>query len=1056
MALDTGKKVVSLNNNQTESNYIKPRTNLGTIARGFEGVMETYTKIAASNHESSWTNDFKQKLFEKKLELQEKHKMDPASMRASTEAYTKALLENVPKLYEGTATALLALNNNTLIQYSSNNKITDDNDKAVAGHINNLNIDNASISDLHNNAVNNEFSSQEGKHNQINQETVNNAYALINESAHNSQIHLVNNNLKNQKIHDEEVVDQIVNTEESRLFHMGLSFNSEKDFLTHMTNFLEGKDTFQNMESKNEAFSIYKKHIKDADVRNDIYTNVIKKYENWRNGKFGKQKKTNLNFDKLSEINQPLDVANFKGGSVDPNDIAENLNVDIGSPDHDKIINIVSKLNNTQRVVAKTMQSSNERINWEDEGVEPKDWATALLANQNPPIRKVKYNDLTSDGFTTAVNLMAQQDYFPSELKDALAVNPGANYKDESSLNKLAQQSEIYQYVKNLFPDIEYPGIYEQAINAGVIDEINNSNFKTATDILSNLNNDDYIKRLENISTNENNTLNFRQLVNKKVASPNFVKKMIAGGSDELNKNLFSSADQTTIFAVVPSNIMPPVAYDQLENFFYESMANMTIGKEINAWDESNTKLVDQAWNIASRKLKQSGWGIENNTFDGQPRLVKEPYAATYGEPNNNDIYSHIKKGFMTGDNIEDNFGTKDWNNINKDLSKYFDNKNNENIKISIDRQTYNDENGKPAYKLTMWSGDLAIPIEGNFKPAGWTNYSKAPIPGPVTGNMNTVINDTVNEIYKNFQNSKNLNTFTNDVGLEENVGESSNSSKRALYSVIRNGIKLSDYRFYPDIPGLDDQPKEVRPFAFVARMMGFKGDLREIQTELSTAAEIANKNLSQQTKINLNRNLSDLEKVTSATVPPEKMVMSENAMSTNFKDYALKNYQNTELRLTHRTNNWGAVSSNNWDGEIDLKYQRDGRKFAVFTHPKNSIRAATKSILNHSTLTVKLNKVDKRYGIEPTIKEILSMYAEDTNSYLNALDKHTNFLPDDTINLMNANQMHQLLKFITQHEMGFEYFNEKFGKKNPYVNSVIFRGIDEAINSYNGELGKL
>ena len=595
MALDTGKKVVSLNNNQTESNYIKPRTSLGTIARGFEGVMETYTQIAASNHESSWTNDFKQKLFEKKLELQEKHKMDPASMRASTEAYTKALLENVPKLYEGTATALLALNNNTLIQYSSNNKITDDNDKAVAGHINNLNIDNASISDLHNNAVNNEFSSQEGKHNQINQETVNNAYALINESAHNSQIHLVNNNLKNQKIHDEEVVDQIVKTEESRLFHMGLSFNSEKDFLTHMTNFLEGKDTFQNMESKNEAFSIYKKHIKDADVRNDIYTNVIKKYENWRNGKFGKQKKANLNFDKLSEINQPFDVAKFKGGSVDPNDIAEKLNVDIGSPDHDKIINIVSKLNNTQRVVAKTMQNPNKQINWDDEGVTAEDWATALLANLDPPIRKVKYNDLTSDGFTTAVNLMAQQDYFPSELKDALAVNPGANYKDESSLNKLAQQSEIYQYVKNLFPNIEYPGIYEQAINAGVIDEIDNGNFKTATDILSNFNNDDYIERLESISTNENNTINFRQLVNTKVDSPNFINKMIKGGAGELNQNLFAAEDQTTInpinmvlatstaaryFAVAPSNIIPPVAYDQLENFFYESMANMTIGKK--------------------------------------------------------------------------------------------------------------------------------------------------------------------------------------------------------------------------------------------------------------------------------------------------------------------------------------------------------------------------------------------------------------------------------------------------------------------------------------------
>ena len=41
------------------------------------------------------------------------------------------------KVYEGTATALLALNNNNLIEYSTNNKITDDNDKAVAGHMNN-------------------------------------------------------------------------------------------------------------------------------------------------------------------------------------------------------------------------------------------------------------------------------------------------------------------------------------------------------------------------------------------------------------------------------------------------------------------------------------------------------------------------------------------------------------------------------------------------------------------------------------------------------------------------------------------------------------------------------------------------------------------------------------------------------------------------------------------------------------------------------------------------------------------------------------------------------
>lgn len=83
-------------------------------------------------------------------------------------------------------------------------------------------------------------------------------------------------------------------------------------------------------------------------------------------------------------------------------------------------------------------------------------------------------------------------------------------------------------------------------------------------------------------------------------------------------------------------------------------------------------------------------------------------------------------------------------------------------------------------------------------------------------------------------------------------------------------------------------------------------------------------------------------------------------------------------------------------------------------------------------------------------------MYAEDNTSYINALESKTNFDRDDTVDLMNVNQMHKLLKFIVQHEMGKEYFLEKFGQKNQYVNSVIFQGINDALNSYNGELGKL
>ena len=167
----------------------------------------------------------------------------------------------------------------------------------------------------------------------------------------------------------------------------------------------------------------------------------------------------------------------------------------------------------------------------------------------------------------------------------------------------------------------------------------------------------------------------------------------------------------------------------------------------------------------------------------------------------------------------------------------------------------------------------------------------------------------------------------------------------------------------------------------------------------------------------------------------------------------------NTELRLTHRTNNWTSISSDNWDGEIALNYYRDSRHFAVFAHPKDSIRAVTRLFLNHSILTENIdNTIASEFGSTPTIEDILvkTKYATNMQSYFDALDNHPILSRDTTIDLMDANQMHKLLKFITRHEMGVEYFDEKFGINNPYVNAVIFRGIDEGINSYNGELGKL
>jgi len=315
MALDTGKKIVSLNNNKTESSYIKPRTSLGTIAKGFENVLDIYTKQAEANHSGAWKNDFSQKLFDKKLELSEKHKMDPAQMKIATDSYSKALLQNVPKIYENEATALLALNNNNLIEFSTNNKITLDNEKAVAGHEETIKNTNSNISQAYENTVNNELLDQKQKHNKINFNTVTNAYALLNNDRKNSQLLLVDTGLKNQKTHDQETFTQIKNTEEARLFNVGISFDNENEFFTHMQTFLDGNDKFQNTKSDNEMFSIYKTNIQDYDTREEIYNNVLTQYQTWRGDKL-KKLVTHNKFDLSSakELGGALHFSQFSNG----------------------------------------------------------------------------------------------------------------------------------------------------------------------------------------------------------------------------------------------------------------------------------------------------------------------------------------------------------------------------------------------------------------------------------------------------------------------------------------------------------------------------------------------------------------------------------------------------------------------------------------------------------------------------------------------------------------------------------------------------------------------
>lgn len=1048
MALKKDRSQVKIEAPSGNVPYVPAKSYLSIGVDAFKPTLDRLQREADQTAQANYFQDFQIKTRDQFEKFRNDFSMDPDKMKAAADTYSKTLLDSVPAAYKIQANAMLSAYSQNSIIFASGNKRKFDDNKLFAdrdtkwknwnseAEFSMRNFNEAEI-DLAIPAINKEFL---------------NSVLQINELAHEDYENLVSLGKIKEKDHIANINNQTEALVVSRGFHiMKTLYNNgqEAQALNWLNDFMNDKDQYDAMidsdMENNPMYKVIRTLYEDDDDRMRIGNDILKKYKAFhRDAIFGKTKKPDIDFDMLKEPGNILAIENFKGGDVSMNEILDQIPVDIGSKKYTELVKYVADANRIQSIVSKTMQNPEIIYNFEsDEDREM--WAKAVLANNG--INKVQYSSLNSDSFKIAMNIFAGQDYFPDEVRKYLTLNDAGSFKDEGSLTNLMEKSLMYQYLSNeeLFPNVEYNHLFQKALDSGAVNSIANGDFNRASSILESFQSENYDKKLANITAQyDGNNASFEYMFNAQLKSPNAFLKFFQDKKDPLHDNLFAAGDQTTWLAWEPKEIIPPNAMAQLKGMWIEEMTAMTTGENPDIWSKENSHLRSKAFNRVMKRMEDEGWGVETNTMDGKAKLVKNPFWKTYGTLDNNDVYAAIKEDFTLLNNNEklSKYGTNKWEEVEGYFRQYADNKDGL-VKISVDRQNYKDKSGKHAYKLTMHIGDDMITLDKNFTPAAWTNLVDKDVPSSNA----QLINHTTNQIFEDFKKTSWYDKLPED---------KQHWTKRAIYSVIRNGIKLSDYRFYPDIPGIDDVPAEVRPFAWIAKTLGFDGDLREIRTELQMAATTANENLSYQKKINNNRNLSDTEKVTESLLPPEKTVMTENAMSLNFKQWALDNYQNEELRLTHRTNNWTAVSSSGWDGEIDLNYKRDSRHFAVFAHPKNSIRAAVKSILNHSTLTNAINNVDKRYGSTPTYDEIFKMYAEDNESYLRALESKTNFDRNDTVDIMNNNQLHSLLKFIVQHEMGREYYFEKFGKQNQYVNSVIFKGINEAINSYNGELGKL
>ena len=1045
--LKKGERKIGINLPSGSVPYVPAQSTFSVVKDAFAPTLKRMQNEADQTAAANYFNDFQIKTRDQFENFRNQFEFDPEGMKQAVDTYSKTLLDSVPAAYKIQANAMLASYSQNSVMFASSNKRRSDDNKLFADRdtlwkqtnseaefgMRNFNEENIDIAIP---GINKQFTD---------------GLLKINELGHDDFENMVKTGKLKEKDHLINVQNQTEALIISRGFHIMKTLSNAKDevqALNWLNNFMNDKDDYdadipEGIDENNPMVQLARRIYRDDDDRMRIGNEILKKYKAYhREAIYGKSKKPNISISALEEPFNVLHIGEYKGGDKSIDEVLSKIpGLEIGSEKYDKVVRIVNDNNRIQQIVSKTMQDEKTVYDFDSEEDKAK-WADAILANNG--INKVQYSDLGSDSFQTAVNLFAAQDYFPEQLRNHLKISDANSYTDEGSLESFQRKALMYQYLSNdeLFPNVDYDPLYQKAIDLDVLEMIANKDYASATATMKSIANENYDLKLQNITTqfaDDNKTFDFMFMAN--VKTPNAFLKYFQDGKDDMHKHLFAPGDQTTWLSYDVNKIMPPNAKMEMQSMFLEEMAKITTGDNPDIWSSENANLRNRAWNKTMRRMKDTGYGIEINTIDGKPKLVKHPYWHTYGSLDDNDIYAAVKQDFMTTSDKLSKYNTTKWEEVEGHLKRYFDDKN-DYVKISVDRNNYKDENGRHSYKLSMHIGDEFIALDDNFKPAGWVNLVDKEVPAT----NQQVILHTTNEIYKNFDK-------TWGKLLPENK---KHWSKRAIYSIIKNGIKLSDYRMYPDFPGVNDVPAEIRPFAFIARVVGFKGDLREIQSDLRLAAETANNNLSYQKKINANRDLSDTEKVIESLVPPEKTVMTDNAMNIGYKQWALDNYQNTELRLTHRTNNWTAVSSADWDGELDVNYKRDSRHFAVFANPKDSIRAAVRTIINHSALTNSINDVRKDYGSEPTFDQIFKMYAEDNESYLRALEKHTTFDRNDTVNLMNHNSMFKLLKFIVQHEMGREYYIEKFGGNNPYVDATISRGINEAFSSYNGQLGKL
>ena len=1076
MALKEGKKLVNLKSSVADNIGIPkfPTTNIAAeISTPIAEAIGAFRKVAESDAAVQFKTSFNETSTQHYLDLKNKFEFDPDGMKNAVDAYSKTTIANTPRVYKDYVSNILAQKNLANLNYSSTNFKNLNTQKAIEGFANSR----TDHENLFTQNMDNILNDGDAGWFTMNTYFANTTMKNLNEIYGTAEENLVNTNRYKGTTLKKNLENDLTNVEVLRVVNVMKQLTSDNNkgaALVYLEGYAGGKDSkavtenyFEKaLDKNNPIYKKYLSHIGNDFNRKEIVKKAMELYENYNGDKIKKMFEAKKTYD-LSGLQEPggsLNVINFQDGK---NSNAVDY-VDINLPGiHGKqkfeAIDIINGHIETQKLVSDA--ENDKKIIFRDDS-QKQEFAKAFLANNG--INDENITDVTSPQFAKAMTILKSYNITPDAVINRLNTKVNVDYNEPNQVAIYRENLSLYKYMKGLYPNLTVDNafMYEEGLNMGATAMMDD---KTLAAKLNNIAKDtDKFKQIKtdidlNLNTNANEVVNgFEDLIGDLDINTDswWAKKFFLSEKNQYT-DLFHNSS-TTLLPSRASTLLTEEVKAKWLQATVSQLVHLNGSKNFDITTNEGKALFRHAALKGLDILKDQGFTGTKFSGNGSIKMVKNAYEDKIGFQGQGFENAIIAQGnYLTNTLSEaeqkERFGIKESkgfpiigkstivaNNINDIIKTEIDN-GFQNTIIEF-AGTYN-KYGQPNYHIKINHNNTMINLtEGDnyFDPTGFAGVNQ--ISGK-SGSRSQLINTLAEDKYNKFMETHG-HLLDGDSGMEA-------FAKNVIFKTIKMGIEASDYKFYPDIPLLNDVPAEVKPFAFIFKTLGIDVDLKPYYDEGIKINNEINEHLSFDARINENTRITSKEKLIESVFPPHKMKYTKANLGLKYKQFVYDNIDNKSLPLTFRTHNYMAVMKTDsaWVGEMtDVN---TGNQAAVFASPIDSIRAGVRVMINNSTLIN--NNTTKRYGDEPTLGEILTAYAENSNIYLQALEEKTDMTRDTVVNFLDPTQMRNIIKFMIEHEMGSTAFNEYYAPNNQlFLDAMIMEGYELGINSYEGKLGKI